>query len=84
MGYYRTASNDNLGPFTSRDDNRSDLDLAAAVTEAAADLQRAMDAAIDAGLLIEPSFQSAEFRSTNLDSGPATYIVNLQILRKLL
>jgi hypothetical protein len=85
MGYDHTASNDNVMAFAfPGDDAGHDLDLANAVTQAAANLQRAMDAAIQAGLLVEPSFQTAEFRSTSLGTPTETYVVNLQILRKLI
>ena len=85
MGYYRTASNDNVVPYlTPVHEPHADEELAHAVTEAAADLQRAMDDAIQAGLLVEPTFESAEFRSTRVSTAHESYLINLQILRKLL
>jgi hypothetical protein len=84
MGYYRTASNDNDVPYlTPVNEPYPDEELAHAVTEAAADLQRAMDDAIQAGLLVEPDFETAEFRSACVSTTHESYLINLQILRKL-
>lgn len=85
MGSRPASSNDNVVPLKVRPAiSASDRQLAEAVTRAAADLQHAMDAAIQAGLLVEPVFQTAEFRSTCVETATASYRINLQILRKLL
>jgi len=85
MGYQHTSSNDNVMPIAaSTNEPESDRQLFDAVMRAAADLQRAMNVAVQAGLLVEPAFQTAEFRSTSVETATAAYQINLQILRKLL
>ncbi len=85
MGMYRLASNDNAqGMRAYIDDFACDRQLADAVTNAAAELQHAMDDAIKAGLLVEPSFETVEFCAEPVETETETYVVNLQIFRELL
>jgi hypothetical protein len=85
MGSHDTVSNDNVIAFAAPGDDRcADQILAEAVTKAAAGLQHAMDDAIKAGLLVEPTFATAEFSSSCVETATETYLINLQVLRRLL
>ena len=85
MGMYRLASNDNAqGMRAYVDDYDGEQLLANAVTKAADELQHAMDEAIKAGLLVEPSFETVEFCAEPVKTETETYVINLQIFRELI
>ena len=61
----------------------SDRDLASHVGNAIASLQEAMDAAVRAGLMIEPSFKEVSGRFKEFGVSVNSYICAVQIFRKL-
>ncbi len=61
----------------------SDRGLALAVTRAIAQLQDAMDAAIQAGLIVEPSFKTVSGRFNEFGVSVDSHLCNVQIYRKL-
>jgi hypothetical protein len=61
----------------------SDRDLATRVTGAIARLQDAMDAAIRAGLVVEPDFQVVNGRFNDFGISVDSHICTVQIFRKL-
>lgn len=79
------AADSNIASFEAarRPGEASDRDLAAAVTNAALELQEAMDRAILAGLLVEPGFQSVGNRFSAVGVSAETFLVKIRILRRL-
>lgn len=65
------------------DRRRSDRDLADATVAAAKQLQDAMDAAIMAGLVIEPALKLVENRFAQVGVSSDSYLVNVGVWRKL-
>ena len=61
----------------------SDRELAVAITQSIAQLQDAMDAAIRAGLIVEPSFKTIGGRFNEFGVSVDSHICNVQIYRKL-
>ena len=61
----------------------SDRGLATAVTRAIAQLQEAMDSAIQAGLIVEPSFKTVSGRFNEFGVSVDSHICSVQIYRKL-
>ena len=61
----------------------SDRRLAVAVTQAIAQLQDAMDAAIQAGLIVEPSFKTVSGRFNEFGVSVDSHLCSVQIYRKL-
>lgn len=60
-----------------------DRGLASAVTQAIAQLQGAMDSAIQAGLIIEPSFKTVSGRLNEFGVSVDSHLCSVQIYRKL-
>ena len=61
----------------------SDRGLATQITAAIAGLQDAMDAAIKAGLIVEPEFKSVSSRFNEFCVSVDSHICSVQIYRKL-
>ncbi len=61
----------------------SDRELADRVLKACAELQEAMDNAVLAGLVLEPSFTRIEDRITRGAQKFSTYLCNVKVFRKL-
>ena len=66
-----------------RHEGASDEDLAARVVRAVAELQEAMDAAILAGLIVEPGFQQLGGRFESYGVTRDSFICEAHIFRKL-
>ncbi len=62
---------------------RSDRELADAALMAAKKLQDAMDDAIKAGLIVEPTVKMVESRFVSVGVSSDSYLLNLNIWRKL-
>lgn len=62
---------------------RSDRELADAALMAAKKLQDAMDDAIKAGLIVEPTVKKVENRFVSVGVSSDSYLVNLSVWRKL-
>ena len=62
---------------------RSDRELADAALMAAKRLQDAMDDAIKAGLIVEPTVKSVENRFVSIGVSSDSYLLNLNVWRKL-
>jgi hypothetical protein len=62
---------------------KSDRDLAADVTAAMLEFQEAMDRAILAGLIVEPSFQAVGNRFSTVGVSAESYLVKVRIMRRL-
>ena len=67
----------------SRDDRPTDRAIALRVTGAIGELQDAIDAAILAGLMVEPSFKSISGRFNEFGVSMESYVCSVQIYRKL-
>ena len=67
----------------SRDDRPTDRETALRVTGAIGELQDAIDAAILAGLMVEPSFKSISGRFNEFGVSMESYVCSVQIYRKL-
>lgn len=61
----------------------SDRDLAGDVTSAMLVLQEAIDRAILAGLVVEPSFQAVGNRFSTVGVSAESYLVKVKIMRRL-
>lgn len=66
-----------------RQAEKSDRDLAADVTSAMLAFQEAMDRAILAGLIVEPSFQAVGNRFATVGVSAESYLVKVRIMRRL-
>lgn len=62
---------------------QADKDLAGAITEASLQLQEAMDRAVLAGLIVEPSFQAVGNRFATVGVSAESHLVKVRILRRL-
>jgi hypothetical protein len=62
---------------------RSDRELADAALAAVKQLQDAMDDLIKAGLTVEPAIKIVENRFSNLGLSVDSYLINLNVWRKL-
>ncbi len=60
-----------------------DRELAQRVSQAIAELQDAIDAAILAGLIVEPSFKPISGRFNEFGVSMDSYVCNVEIYRKL-
>ncbi len=67
----------------SRDDRPTDRAIALRVTGAIGELQDAIDAAILAGLMVEPSFKPISGRFNEFGVSMDSYVCSVQIYRKL-
>ncbi len=67
----------------SRDDRPTDRAIALRVTGAIGELQDAIDAAILAGLMVEPSFKPISGRFNEFGVSMESYVCSVQIYRKL-
>ena len=61
-----------------------DAELAVRLVRAANELQAAMDAAANAGLILEPSCQRTEGSAADFGSGADSFVCKVEILRKLI
>ncbi len=69
---------------TARGENlRGDHDIPERVSRAAAELQSAMDAALLAGFLVEPSFTRIENRVTKCDVRMDSFVLTMHVSRSL-
>ncbi len=66
-----------------REDRPTDREIAMRVSRAIGDLQDAIDAAILAGLMVEPSFKSISGRFNEFGVSMDSYVCSVQIYRKL-
>ena len=66
-----------------RQEGAADEDLAARVVRAIAELQEAMDAAILAGLIVDPSFQQLGGRFESYGVSRDSFVCEAHIYRKL-
>ena len=78
-----TGAQARLGAVDRDYERPSDRTLSNRVTGAISQLQEAMDAAVRAGLMIEPSFKSVSGRFNEFGVSVESYICTVQILRKL-
>ncbi len=60
-----------------------DAGLAARIIKAANELQAAMDAAANAGLMLEPKFQRTAGQAADYGSGTDGFICKVEVFRKL-
>ncbi|MEQ9639867.1 MAG: hypothetical protein RIM84_07565 [Alphaproteobacteria bacterium] len=60
-----------------------DADIARSMTQAVRRLNDIMDAAIKAGLIVEPSFCTAQNRFDDLGITAQSYTANVKVFRKL-
>ncbi len=67
----------------SREIGLSDSELSARIVKATAELQKAMDAAILAGLLVEPSFQKLGSRLASYGVTSDSYVCSIHTYRQL-
>ncbi len=67
----------------SREDRPTDREIALRVTRAIGELQDAIDAAILAGLMVEPSFKPISGRFNEFGVSMESYVCSVQIYRKL-
>ena len=79
------TSDDNVAVFepSPRTAETTDRDLANDVTEAAHRLQEALDKAVLAGLIVEPSFMSVGNRFSNVGVSAESFLVKIRIMRRL-
>jgi len=61
----------------------ADRDLAGNITEASLRLQEAMDRAVLAGLIVEPSFQAVGNRFATVGVSAESHLVKIRIMRRL-
>ena len=67
----------------SREHRPTDRDIAQRVTRAIGEFQDAIDAAILAGLIVEPSFKPISGRFNEFGVSVESYVCSVQIYRKL-
>ena len=67
----------------SREDRLTDREIALRVSRAIGELQDAIDAAILAGLMVEPSFKSISGRFNEFGVSMDSYVCSVQMYRKL-
>ncbi|MCH9020339.1 MAG: hypothetical protein IIA73_08245 [Proteobacteria bacterium] len=67
----------------SRDDLPTDREIALRVSRAIGELQDAIDAAILAGLMVEPSFKPISGRFNEFGVSMDSYVCSVQMYRKL-
>ncbi len=67
----------------SREDRPTDREIALRAARAIGELQDAIDAAILAGLMVEPSFKPISGRFNEFGVSVDSYVCNVQIYRKL-
>lgn len=84
-GSAQQPSDDNLTFLepSPRASETTDRELAHEVTAAAHRLQEAMDKAILAGLIVEPSFMSVDNRFSAVGVSAQSFLVKIKILRRL-
>ena len=61
----------------------TDMDIAEKTVEAVSDLQDAMDAALLAGLIVEPNFAQVENRLTRYGTRISSFVCSVRVYRKL-
>ena len=67
----------------SREDRPTDREIAMRVSRAIGELQDAIDAAILAGLMVEPSFKAISGRFNEFGVSMDSYVCSVQLYRKL-
>ncbi len=68
---------------TTRDTGLSDAQIAEKVQLAVARIQETMDAALTAGLIVEPSFNQVENRQTPWGTRIDSFVCNIRTFRRL-
>ena len=61
----------------------TDRDVAEKTVQAVGELQEAMDAALLAGLIVEPSFTQVENRLTRYGTRISSFVCSVRVYRKL-
>ncbi len=61
----------------------TDRDVAEKTVQAVGELQEAMDAALLAGIIVEPSFSQVENRLTRYGTRISSFVCNVRVYRKL-
>ncbi len=61
----------------------TDRDVAEKTVQAVGELQEAMDAALLAGLIVEPSFSQVENRLTRYGTRISSFVCKVKVYRKL-
>ena len=61
----------------------TDMDIAARSVQAVGELQEAMDAALLAGLIVEPSFTQVDNRLTRYGTRISSFVCSVRVYRKL-
>ncbi len=61
----------------------TDRDVAEKTVQAVGELQEAMDAALLAGLIVEPSFSQVENRLTRYGTRISSFVCSVKVYRKL-
>ena len=61
----------------------TDRDVAEKTVQAVGELQEAMDAALLAGLIVEPSFSQVENRLTRYGTRISSFVCSVRVYRKL-
>jgi len=81
------TSNDNIsgGPHEFRTSGAeiADHELAKRVSQAAAELQEAMDTALVSGLIVEPKFAEVKNRLTRFDTRIDSTVCTVRVFRKI-
>ena len=68
---------------TPSDMTPTDRDVAEKTVQAVGELQEAMDAALLAGLIVEPSFTQVENRLTRYGTRISSFVCSVRVYRKL-
>ncbi len=61
----------------------TDMEVAEKTVQAVGELQEAMDAALMAGLIVEPKFMQVENRLTRYGTRISSFVCNVRVYRKL-
>ena len=78
-----TTPSSQVVQLPSRQIGPSDNELSAMIVKATADLQKAMDAAVLAGLIVEPSFQKLGTRLASYGVTSDSYVCSVRTYRQL-
>ena len=68
---------------TPSDMTPTDMEVAEKTVQAVGELQEAMDAALMAGLIVEPNFMQVENRLTRYGTRISSFLCNVKVYRKL-
>ena len=61
----------------------TDMEVAEKIVQAVGELQEVMDAALMAGLVVEPNFMQVENRLTRYGTRISSFVCNVRVYRKL-